>query len=84
MEELRCNICVPKDIWNLIVIVSYYIELQLSETSLHLLIDYFPSSITRPDKRGILPFHHVALNTALSVEVLMLFISLASEAISPI
>ncbi len=40
---------------------------------------YLPESIQTPDNYGMLPFHHACLNEALSLEVLMLFVSLLPE-----
>jgi len=50
-------------------------SLKISGESLRLLFHYFPKSISTPDKRGMLPFHYAVLNSASTVEVLMLFLS---------
>jgi ankyrin repeat protein len=41
---------------------------------LNLLISAYPESIAVQDNHGMLPFHHACLNTALSLDVLMLFV----------
>jgi ankyrin repeat protein len=53
----------------------------LKVKSLQLLVNVYPESTQTPDKNGMLPFHHACLNQALSLEVLMLFISLYPEAL---
>jgi ankyrin repeat protein len=45
-----------------------------SANFLNLLISAYPQSIAVPDNHGMLPFHHACLNTALSLDVLMLFV----------
>jgi hypothetical protein len=53
----------------------------LSEKPLLLLLNAYPESIRTPDRYGMLPFHHACLNQALSLEVLMLLVSLYPEAV---
>ena len=43
---------------------------------------YIVTLIRIPDKYGMLPFHHACLNHAVSLEVLMLFVSLFPEAVT--
>lgn len=55
----------------------------LSERLVRLSLDVFPRSIATPNKYGMLPFHCACLNPKLSIEILMLFISLSLEVIAP-
>jgi len=59
-------------------------SLHLSERVVLYFVDIFPSSITTPNKYGMLPFHCACLNPNISIEILMLFISLSPEVIVPI
>ncbi len=54
---------------------------KLCKKSLQLLADYFPESITLPDKYGIIPFQYACLNQASSVGVLMHFILMSPDII---
>jgi ankyrin repeat protein len=56
----------------------------LREKSLLLLFNAYPESIRTPDNNGILPFHHACLNHAVSLDVLMLFVSLYPEAVNEV
>jgi len=58
-------------------------SLHLSETAVRLLVDMMPNSIITPNKCGMLPFHYACLNPAISVEILMLFISFSPDALAP-
>jgi ankyrin repeat protein len=49
--------------------------------SFNLLFHAYPDSILIPDSRGMLPFHHVCLNEASSVDTLMSFLMLFPESI---
>jgi ankyrin repeat protein len=53
----------------------------LTEQSLLFLINTYPESIRTADKYCMLPFQHACLNQALSLEVLMILLSLYSEAV---
>jgi ankyrin repeat protein len=52
----------------------------LREKSLLILVNAYPDSIRTADKYGMLPFHHACLNQALSLEILMILLSLYPEA----
>lgn len=53
----------------------------LTVNSLKFLFKAYPESIALPDNWGMLPFHHACLNTASSIDVLMLFAKLYPESI---
>jgi ankyrin repeat protein len=53
----------------------------LTEKSLLLVLNANPESIHTLDINGMLPFHHACQNEAVSVQVLMLFLSLYPEAV---
>jgi ankyrin repeat protein len=53
----------------------------LTEESVLFLVNANPDSIRTPDKYDMLPFHHACLNRALSLDVLMLFVSLYPEGV---
>jgi ankyrin repeat protein len=59
-------------------------SIHLSERVVRLLVDTFPKCITTPNKYGMLPFHCACLNAAISIEILMVFISLSPQVLTPI
>jgi ankyrin repeat protein len=58
-------------------------SLNLSVELLIFVVNFFPKSLSTPDKRGMLPFHHAALNSASSIEVLMYFLCETPDVIRP-
>lgn len=56
----------------------------LSEKSLRLFVDAFPGSIAVADNHGMLPFHHACFNQNLSLEILILFISLSPDVVKSV
>jgi len=56
----------------------------LSERMLHLLVNIFPNSITTPNKYGMLPCHCACLKSKLSIDMVMLFISISLEVVVPV
>jgi len=59
-------------------------SLNLSAELSLFLVNFFPKSLSTPDKRGMLPFHHAALNSASSIDVLIYFLSETPDVIRPI
>jgi len=53
----------------------------ISDLCLNFLFKAYPEGITIPDNNGMLPFHHACLNTATSIESLMLFLKLYPESV---
>jgi ankyrin repeat protein len=53
----------------------------LTINSLQYIFTAYPESISMPDSHGLLPFHYACLNTASSVNVLMLLLQLYPECI---